>query len=139
MPGATVLNGGTYDVEIDCGFVVDGFTLDDPLRGVLDSTSYVLNGTTTYASVANGVTSLSINRGRKNSDDQFPSGTASFVLNDSKVDGLFGPFDTAPTNPYYDSTGNVPGLAPGRAVRITRYDASNVAQRLFTGYIVNRR
>jgi hypothetical protein len=137
MPGLAVVNGGNYDVEIDCGFVVDGFTLDDSLRGVLDSTSYVLDGTTTFASVTDGVTSLSINRGRKNSDDQFPSGTAGFVLNDSKVDGVFGPFDTAPTNPYYDATGNVPGLAPGRAVRITRYDAANVAERLFTGYIVN--
>jgi hypothetical protein len=137
MAAAQVVNGGTYDVEVDVGFVVDAFTLDDPLRGVLNDPNYVLDGTTQYASVTTGVVSVSINRGRKNSDDQFPSGTAAFVLNDTKAGGVFGPFDTAPTNPYYDSTGNVPGLAPGRAVRITRYNASNVPERLFTGYVVN--
>lgn len=137
MPTGAVVNGGTYDVEVDVGFVTDGFTLDDPVRGVLDSPSYVLDGTTTYASVTTGVLSLTVNRGRKNQDDQFPTGTASFVLNDTKADGVFGPFDSSPENPYYDVTGNVPGLAPGRAVRITRYTAANVPERLFVGYIVN--
>lgn len=137
MAAVTVPNSGKWDVEVDVGYTIDAFRLDANPQGLLDSTTYVLDGTTTYASVTDGVLSLSINRGRKNENDQFPSGTCAFVLNDTKADGAFGPFDSAPANPYWDQVDDVPGLAPGRAVRITRYDNANVAQKMFVGYVVN--
>lgn len=135
MPTATVLNGGTYDLEVDVGFQVDGFTLDSATRGVLNGTTYVLDGTTSYASITDGVAGITVSRGRKDPADQFGAGTMTFVLNDSLADGVFGPFDT--TSEYYDQAQDYPGLAPGRLVRLTRYDASNVPERLFVGRIVN--
>lgn len=134
MPTAAVLNGGTYDLEIDVGFSIDALTLDSPNRGLLDST-YVLDGTTNYGSVTDGVQSVTIVRGRKDPADQFGAGTMTFVLDDTVADGVFGPFDT--DSGYYDDITDYPGLAPGRLVRFTRYDAANVPERLFVGRIVN--
>ena len=134
MPTATVPNGGVYDLEVDIGFAPDAFTLDSATRGVLDS-AYVLDGTTSYASITNYVLNVAINRGRKDPDDQFGAGTMSFILNDTGADGVFSPYDTS--SPYYDDTIGYPGLAPGREVRFSRYDASNVRHTLFIGKIVN--
>ena len=135
MPTATVPNGGTYDLEVDTGFRPDAFTLDSTQRGVLDSTGYVLDGTTDFASITNFVVNVNVNRGRKDPDDQFGAGTMSFTLNDTGADGVFSPYDTG--SPYYDDTIGYPGLAPGRQVRLSRYDSSNVKQTLFVGRIVN--
>lgn len=135
MATATVPNAGTFDLEVDTGFVVDGFTLDSTTKGKLDSTTYVLDGTTNYASITTGVLSVNINRGRRDPMDPIAAGNMSFVLNDTMAGGVFGPFDTS--SPYYNDVSDYPGLAPGRAVRFTRYDSTNTPQRLFTGYIVN--
>jgi hypothetical protein len=135
MATATVPNAGTFDLEIDTGFIVDAFTLDSATKGVLDSTVYVLEGTTSYASVTTGVISASINRGRRDPLDPIAAGMFSFVLNDTLVNGLFGPFDTS--SPFYNDVTNVPGLAPGREVRFTRYDSANNPEYLFVGTIVN--
>ena len=135
MPTATVPNAGTFNLEVDVGFPVDGFTLDSATKGVLDDPDYVLDGTTTYASITNGVLNASISRGRRDPDDPFPSGTLTFTLDDTLADGVFGPFDTS--SPYYDDIVDVPGLAPGRLVRLTRYDNANNPELLFVGFIVN--
>jgi len=135
MPTATVPNAGTFDLEVDTGYVVDGFTLDSTIRGVLDDPNYVLDGTTNFASITNGVLSVNINRGRRDPDDQFSTGTMTFVLNDTLADGVFNPFDDQ--SPYFDDITGYPGLAPGRDVRLTRYDSSNNPERLFVGQIVN--
>lgn len=135
MALATVPNAGTFNLEIDTGFVIDGFTLDSATKGLLDSTTYVLDGTTSYASVTTGVLSANINRGRRDPADPIAAGMFSFTLNDTLVDGLFGPFDTS--SPYYDDVADVPGLAPGREVRFTRYDNANNPELLFVGTIVN--
>jgi hypothetical protein len=58
-----------------------------------------------------------------------------FTLNDTLADGVFNPFDTQ--SPFYDTALSQPGLAPMRKVRLSRYDALNVAEPLFVGYIVN--
>ena len=42
MP-ANIVTGGTLTVELDVGFG-DGFTLDDTQQGLLDGTTYVLDG-----------------------------------------------------------------------------------------------
>jgi len=137
MAAVTIPNAGVYDLQVDVGFLVDGFTLDDATKGVLDNTQYVLDGTTSFASVADGTLSVNVRRGRQNTDDQFPVGTMTFVLNDTLADGVFNPFDDSTSNPYYDQAIDFPGLAPGRAVKLIRYDNANNPELLFSGLIIN--
>ena len=127
---ATIVQSGSYDLTIATGFLIDAFTLDDPVKGLLDSTDYVLDGTTEFASVIDGATGISVFRGRRDIGDQFTAGTMSFDLNDTFTGGIFNPFDTE--SPYYDTAQAVPGLAPMRKVILTRE-----GQELFTGYIVD--
>ena len=127
---ATIVQSGSYDLTIATGFLVDAFTLDDPVKGLLDSTDYVLDGTTEFASVIDGATGISVFRGRRDIGDQFTAGTMSFDLNDTFTGGIFNPFDTQ--SPYYDTAQAVPGLAPMRKVILSRE-----GEQLFNGYIVD--
>lgn len=127
---ATIVQSGSYDLQIATGFLVDAFTLDDPVKGVLNSTDYVLDGTTEFASVIDGATGISVFRGRRDIGDQFTAGTMSFDLNDTFTGGIFNPFDTQ--SPYYDTAQAVPGLAPMRKVVLSRE-----GEELFNGYIVD--
>jgi hypothetical protein len=126
----TIVQSGSYDLKIATGFLVDAFTLDDPVKGLLDSPDYVLDGTTEFASVIDGATGISVFRGRRDIGDQFTAGTMSFDLNDTFTGGIFNPFDTQ--SPYYDTAQAVPGLAPMRKVVLTRE-----GEELFNGYIVD--
>lgn len=137
MPGYSVVDSGNYDLLVDVGFLVDSFTLDSATKGVLDNTTYVLDGTTAFASVMDGTIGVSVKRGRRDQGDQFAAGQMSFTLNDTLAQGVFNPFDDSPTNPYWDQAQGVPGLAPMRQVKLIRYDATNTAQSLFQGYVVN--
>ena len=127
---ATIVQSGSYDLQIATGFLIDAFTLDDPVKGLLDSTDYVLDGTTEFASVIDGATGISVFRGRRDIGDQFTAGTMSFDLNDTFTGGIFNPFDTQ--SPYYDTAQAVPGLAPMRKVVLSRE-----GEELFNGYIVD--
>ena len=127
---ATIVQSGSYDLKIATGFLVDAFTLDDPVKGLLDSTEFVLDGTTELASVIDGATGISVFRGRRDIGDQFTAGTMSFDLNDTFTGGIFNPFDTQ--SPYYDTAQAVPGLAPMRKVVLSRE-----GEELFNGYIVD--
>jgi hypothetical protein len=127
---ATIIQSGSYDLQIATGFLVDAFTLDDPIKGVLDSPDYVLDGSTEFASVIDGATGISVFRGRRDIGDQFTAGTMSFDLNDTFTGGIFNPFDTQ--SPYYDTDQAIPGLAPMRKVVLTRE-----GEELFNGYIVD--
>ena len=127
---ATIVQSGSYDLTIATGFLVDAFTLDDPVKGLLDSPDYVLDGSTEFASVINGATGISVFRGRRDIGDQFTAGTMSFDLNDTFTGGIFNPFDTQ--SPYYDTAQAVPGLAPMRKVVLSRE-----GEELFNGYIVD--
>jgi hypothetical protein len=127
---ATIVQSGSYDLTIATGFLVDAFTLDDPLKGVLDNTEYVLDGTTEFASVIDGATGISVFRGRRDIGDQFTAGTMSFDLNDTFTGGIFNPFDTL--SPYFNTDDAVPGLAPMRKVVLSRE-----GEELFNGYIVD--
>jgi hypothetical protein len=126
----TIVQSGSYDLAIATGFLVDAFTLDDPVKGLLDSIDYVLDGTTEFASVIDGATGISVFRGRRDIGDQFTAGTMSFDLNDTFTGGIFNPFDTQ--SPYYDTAQAVPGLAPMRKVVLSRE-----GEELFNGYIVD--
>jgi hypothetical protein len=133
MSGYAVLDSGNYDLQIATGFLVDAFTLDDPLRGVLDSPDFVLNGTTEFASVLESTTNIAVKRGRRDIGDQFSAGTITFNITD--VDGIFNPFDE--NSPYYNTADSQPGLAPMREMKLIRYDSTNTPELLFSGYVVN--
>jgi hypothetical protein len=133
MSGYAVLDSGNYDLQIATGFIVDGFTLDDPLRGVLDNADYVLDGTTEFASVLESTTNIAVKRGRRDIGDQFSAGTITFNITD--VDGIFNPFDE--NSPYYNTPDSQPGLAPMRELKLIRYDSTNTPELLFSGYVVN--
>jgi hypothetical protein len=127
---ATIVQSGSYDLLIDTGFIVDGFTLDDTTKGVLNNTEYVLNGTTQYASVIEGSTNISVTRGRRDIGDQFTAGSMNFNLLDGYAGGVFNPFNQ--DSPFFDSSNGQPGLAPMRNVILTRE-----GEELFNGFIVD--
>jgi hypothetical protein len=133
MAGTAIVGAGNYSLEIDTGFIQDAFILDDAVQGVLNNTTYVLDGTTEFADVTTGIDSIAVKRGRRDIGDQFSAGTMSFNMLDTS--GIFNPFDTQ--SPYYDPTEAQPGLAPMRKVRLARYDDLNAKEYLFNGYIVN--
>ena len=133
MSGYAVLDSGNYDLQIATGFLVDAFTLDDPLRGVLDSPDFVLDGTTEFASVLESTTNIAVKRGRRDIGDQFSAGTITFNITD--VDGIFNPFDE--NSPYYNTADAQPGLAPMRQMKLIRYDSTNTPELLFSGYVIN--
>lgn len=126
MPG-TVVQSGEYTLELDTGFDVNQFTLDDTTAGVLDSVVFVLEGTSQFADITEYVTNISYKRGREKTDDQFGAGTMSFVMTDES--GILGPYDSS--SPYYDPDNDQPGLAPLREIRLTREST-----RLFTGVVI---
>jgi hypothetical protein len=133
MPGTAVVDSGNYDLQIATGFVQDAFILDDAVRGVLDNTSFVLDGTTEFASVMDSVTTITAKRGRRDTGDTFSAGTMTFTIQD--VDGVFNPFDQ--NSPYYDTALSQPGLAPMRQVKLIRYSSTDVPELLYSGYVVN--
>jgi len=133
MPGSTITQAGNYSLFVDTGFNVNAFVLDDYLKGVLDNTTFVLDGTDDYANVTESTTQVNIRRGRRDQGDQFVAGTMTFTIFDT--DGIFNPFDD--TGPYYNTPEALPGLAPLRQVYFVRYDASNNPEYLFRGRVVN--
>jgi hypothetical protein len=133
MPGVSVVDSGNYDLQIATGFQVDAFVLDDAVRGVLNNTDYVLDGTTEFANVMDSTVSINVRRGRRDAGDQFSAGTMTFTIQD--VDGIFNPFDQ--NSPFYDTPQAKPGLAPLREVRLIRYSSTDVPESLFSGYVVN--
>ena len=126
----SIVESGSYDLLIDTGFIVDGFTLDDAVKGVLDNTEYVLNGTTQYASVIEGSTNITVTRGRRDIGDQFTAGSMNFNLLDGYAGGVFNPFNQ--DSPFFDTANAQPGLAPMRNVILTRE-----GEELFNGYIID--
>jgi hypothetical protein len=133
MSGSTITQAGNYSLFIDTGFNVNAFVLNDYIKGVLDNTTFVLDGTDDYANVTESTTQVNIRRGRRDQGDQFVAGTMTFTIFDT--DGIFNPFDD--NGPYYNTPDALPGLAPLRQVYFVRYDASNNPEYLFRGRVVN--
>lgn len=123
---ASVVQSGSYLLELDTGFEYSSFRLDDAVKGVLDNTEYTLGTNTGYADITPFVTEVNYRRGRRNIDDQFSAGTMSFTMLDTT--GILGPYDT--NSPYYDPLNDKPGLAPMRRVRLSRE-----SEYLFVGYV----
>ena len=133
MPGVAVVDSGNYSLEIDTGFLLDAFTLDSATKGLLNGTEYVLNGTTEFAEVLDGINSLTCRRGRRDMGDQFGAGSLSFTMLDTT--GVFNPLNS--DSPFFDTANDQPGLAPMRRVRLSRYDQDDVQEYLFIGRVVN--
>ena len=130
----SVIESGNYELFIDTGFDLNAFTLDNAIRGVLDNTQYVLNGTDIFAPMLEYSTNVNIKRGRRDVGDQFSAGTMSFNLNDSLAGGTLNPLYTS--SPYVDPDGLFT-LAPLRRVSFGRYNNVGTFIELFTGQIVN--
>lgn len=117
---------GSYKVELDGGFYVDVFTLDDDASGILDSD--YLDGSTTFFDVTEYVVNVSIKRGRSSQDAQFGSGTCTIVIDDLVGQDKFSVANNA--SPYWNTERGRLGFEPRRAVRISRNGES-----LFVGLI----
>ena len=93
--------------------------LDDPVKGILGSTDYVLGGTI-FFDVSNDVSSFSIARGKNRQLDRYGAGNATITLNneDRKYDPLYA------DSPYNGQ------IIPRRQVRI-----STNGIRVYTGSI----
>ena len=87
-------------VRVRIGFTQNTFTLDDLVRGVLDSAE--LGGATPLTDVTSDVQSISINRGRSRDTDSFFAGSCSVrLLNNARKYE-----NTNTSSPYY------PGIEP---------------------------
>jgi hypothetical protein len=112
---ATIVTGGTYLLEMDTGFG-DGFTLDDAQQGILDNTTFVLDGVDQFSEITNNVTSISAFRGKKNVLDSISPGVMTVTAIDTTR--AFDPFNESSV--YYDTTDDTPGLSPLRQIRLSR-------------------
>ena len=130
----SVVESGNYELFIDTGFDVNAFRLDNPTAGVLDNTTYVLDGTTEFVPMLEYSTNVNIKRGRRDVGDQFSAGTMSFNLNDSLAGGTLNPLYSS--SPYVDPN-NQFTLAPLRKVSFGRYNGVGTFIELFRGQIVN--
>ena len=130
----SVVQSGNYELFIDTGFQIDAFVLDDATKGVLNNTTYVLDGTTEFAPMLEYSTNVNIKRGRRDVGDQFSAGTMSFNLNDDLAGGTLNPLYSS--SPYVDPAGQFT-LAPLRRVSFGRYNSVGTFIALFVGQIVS--
>jgi len=131
MATALVNGGPDYIIELDTGAILDGFELDDVIKGVLDNSQYVLNGTTEFADITQYIETVSIRRGRQRTTDQTTqAGTCSFTMTEYDLDQELNPLNDLSI--YYDSAQDMPGLAPMRIVRVSRS-----GEYLFVGRVTN--
>ena len=130
----SVVQSGNYELFIDTGFQIDAFVLDDATKGVLNNTTYVLDGTTEFAPMLEYSTNVNIKRGRRDVGDQFSAGTMSFNLNDTLAGGTLNPLYAS--SPYVDPAGQFT-LAPLRRVSFGRYNSVGTFVALFVGQIVS--
>ena len=131
MATALINGGPDYLIELDTGAIVDGFELDDAVRGVLDNPDYVLNGFTEFADITQYVETVNIRRGRQRTTDQTTqAGTCSFTMTEYAQDQNLNPLNDLSV--YYDTAQDMPGLAPLRIVRVSRD-----SEYLFVGRVTN--
>ena len=98
----SIVESGSYDLLIDTGFIVDGFTLDDTQQGILNNTTYVLDGVDQFAEI--DVVSVNIERGKKKVLDSITPGRATIIARDTTR--AFDPYNEASV--YYDETDDTP-------------------------------
>ena len=113
-------------VRVRIGFTANEFTLDDLVRGVLDTGQ--LGGAITYTDVTSDVQSVSINRGRSRDTDSFFAGSCSVrLLNNARKYE-----NTNTSSPYY------PGIEPMIAIRVdATTDGGSSYKDLFVGFVTD--
>lgn len=125
MAGSAVITGGDYLLELSTGFDSSAFYLNDSLLNGTD----VLNGDgTDFIDITPVVQNISIQRGRHKPLDVFGPGTMSVSISVPVGNRDYDPLNTA--SPYYNDFTEQPGLAPLRAIRLSRNGAY-----LFTGRV----
>ena len=124
MP-SNIVTGGTLTVELDLGFG-DGFVLDDTQQGILDNTTYVLDGVDQFQEIT--VQSVDIFRGKRKVTDSIAPGRCIIIAQDPTR--AFDPYNTASI--YYNEKDNTPGLSPLRQVRVFRNSTA-----IFRGRVVD--
>ncbi len=106
----------------------NAFTLDDPVKGELDSTVYVLDGVPIARDTTSDSVSVRITRGRKDYTRPFPAGRCVLTLRNES--GLYDP----------DNTSSVlyPGVVVGRQVTIkSTVTGGSGAITIFDGIVID--
>ena len=113
-------------VRVRIGFTANEFTLDDLVRGVLDTGQ--LGGATPLTDVTSDVQSVSISRGRSRDLDTFTTGSCSVrLLNNARKYE-----NTNTSSPYY------PGIEPMIAIRVdATTDGGSSYKDLFVGFVTD--
>ena len=113
-------------VRVRIGFTQNTFTLDDLVRGVLDSAE--LGGATPLTDVTADVQSVSINRGRSRDTDSFFAGSCSVrLLNNARK------YENTNTSSPYS-----PGIEPMIAIHVdATTDGGSSYKDLFVGFVTD--
>ena len=124
----TLASGEQITILAEVGFITNEFTLNDATAGVLDNTTFVLDGNLVGEDISEYCQLVSITRGRQDQFAQFNAGQCSLTLINN--DRRFDPINTA--SPYYDATAGRSGVVPRR--KVTVKSGSNF---LFSGRITD--
>jgi len=113
-------------VRVRIGFSQNTFTLDDLVRGVLDSAE--LGGATIFTDVTSDVQSVSINRGRSRDLETFFAGTCSVrLLNNARK------YENTNTSSPYS-----PGIEPLIPIHVdATTDGGSTYKDLFVGFVTD--
>ena len=112
-------------VRVRIGFTQNTFTLDDLVRGVLDSAE--LGGAVTLTDVTSDVQSVSISRGRSRDLDTFTTGSCSVrLLNNARK------YENTNTSSPYS-----PGIEPMIAIKVDATTDGSTYKDLFVGFVTD--
>jgi hypothetical protein len=121
MSVAEILAGFTVEIGLGVNAVGgDFFVLNDPIKGELNNTTYLLAPDTVFVDIFTDVVAIETKRGRERDIDEYNTGIARVVFNDT--DRIF--------DPAYESSPYAGELVPMKRVRIAW---QNIA--IFTGWI----
>jgi len=112
----SILDCGSYLVELDAGTQNNGFTLDSASKGVLGGVNYVLGGVAEFFDVTANVFSVNIFRGRRDWDGKIEPGQCTLQLFDPL--GYFTVTNSA--SPYWNVARGRLGFEPTRRMRVSR-------------------
>jgi len=110
----TLASGEQLTVLAEVGFITNFFVLDDIDAGVLDNTTYVLDGNLLGEDITEYCQLISITRGRQDQFAQFNAGQCAITLLNN--DRRFDPINES--SPYWDSSAGRSGVVPRRKVTV---------------------
>ena len=114
---ATIVQSGSYLLEMGTGNLLNVFTLNSATLGVLDSD--ILEGEPEFADITSYADTIAYRRGRQRVvDQQNQAGLLNFRMADNVAGGNLNPLYSGST--FWSTNEGVPGLAPMRPVRLSR-------------------